>query len=112
VRLQQDQAAVLASYREQTARQQAVVALSSPPDTWAVTVYARVSAVVASDPIYGPHLVVVRQRWTGTPPVLTAAGAPEARCYPAPDHTVADYTAGEAVRLVVAHRAMIAERLA
>jgi hypothetical protein len=111
-RLHQDQAAVLASYRDETAGRDSVAALPRPGGVTAVTVYARVSQVVASDATYGPHLLVVRQGWTGTPPAPSDAATDETRCYPTPNHVVADYEVDEIVRLVVAHSCLLAERLA
>ena len=111
-RLQQDQAAVLASYRDDAAGRDTVASLPRPGGVTAVTVYARVSQVVASDATYGPHLLVVRQGWAGTPPAPSDATADETRCYPTPNHTVTDYEIDEIVRLVVAHSCLMAERLA
>ncbi len=110
--LQRDQAAILASYRDDPANRETIVSLPRPGGVTAIAVYARVSAVIASDPTYGPHLMVVRQKWTGTPPMLVDAPVPESRCYPSPNHAVTAYTVGQVVRLVAAHGAMIAEWLA
>ena len=78
----------------------------------ALAVYGRVSSVVSSDPDYGPHLVVVRQKWSGTPPTVSDESSPEVRCYPTPNHTVSDYSVNDYVRIEAAHGAMVAERLA
>jgi hypothetical protein len=110
-RLHQDQAAVLAAYRNDTNRD-TVASLPRPGGVTAVTVYARVSQVIASDETYGPHLLVIRQQWANTPPAPTDATADETRCYPTPNHAVTDYEVNELVRLVVAHSCLLAERLA
>lgn len=111
-RLQQDQAAILAAYRDDTAGRDTVATLPRPGGTTAVTAYARVSQIVAEDATYGPHLLVVRQQFTGTPPMPSDATTEETRCYPTPNHTVTDYEVGEIVRLAVAHSCLMAERLA
>lgn len=111
-RLQQDQAALVAAYRTDTAARDTIAALPRPGGTTAVTAYARVSHIVTSDPTYGPHLRVVRQKFTGTPPSPTDATTEATRCYPTPNHTVSDFEVGELVRLIVAHSCLLAERLA
>lgn len=111
-RLHQDQISVLASYREAAKGSGSVASLPRPGGVTAVTVYARVAQIVASDATYGPHLLVVRQAWSGTPPVPSDAVEETTRCYPTPNHAVADYVEDEIVRLVVAHSAWLAERLA
>lgn len=111
-RLQQDQAKVLASYRDAAAGSDVVAALPRPGGVTAVTVYARVAQVVTSDATHGPHLLVVRQGWTGTPPAPNDASSEVTRCYPTPNHVVTDYAENEVVRLAVAHSGLLAERLA
>ena len=68
--LRRDQAEILSSYRQDMMRQGSVAVLPRPGGTTAPGIYGRVSSVVGSDPTYGPHLVVVRQEWSGTPPTV------------------------------------------
>jgi hypothetical protein len=110
-RLLRDQAAVLAAYRHDTGHD-TVAALPRPGGLTAVTAYGRVSQIIAADPTYGPHLLVIRQQWTGDPPTPTDATTDETRCYPTPNHAVTDYAANDLVRLAVAHSCLLAERLA
>lgn len=106
-----DQAGILSSYREQRAARAEVAVLPRPGGSIALCVYGRVSAVVGVDPDYGPHLLVVRQQWVGTPPTVADASGVATRCYPTPNRAVGDYAVNEYVRMAVAHGAMVAEKL-
>jgi hypothetical protein len=110
--LRRDQAEILSSYRQDMAHQGSVAVLPRPGGTTAPGVYGRVSSVVGSDPTYGPHLVVVRQEWSGTPPTVSDSSAPTVRCYPTPNRVVNDYSVDDYVRIVAARGAMVAEALA
>lgn len=110
-RLQQDQAAVMAAYRNDAVGHDTVATLPRPGGTTTVTAYARVAQIVTSDPTYGPHLRVVRQQFTGTPPAATDATTEATRCYPTPNHAVTDYGVDEIIRLAVVHSCLLAERL-
>jgi len=68
--------------------------------------------VVASDPTYGPHLVVAPQTVSGTPPVFTDAVTAEVRCYPPPNHVVGDYSVNEQVKILAVRGAYIADKSA
>lgn len=69
---------------------------------------ARVSS---TDPVYGPHLLVVWQVWSGLPPTVSDSEGEPVRCYPTPNLTVNDYGADDYVRIVAARGAMVAELL-
>ncbi len=110
--LRRDQRDVLESYRQEGQRPDSVALLPRPGGVLAPVVYGRVTEVVGSDPTHGPHVRVVRQRWTGRPPVRSDVEGTAVRCYPTPNRTVADYSVGDFVRLVAARGAMVAEALA
>lgn len=110
--LQQDQAALMAAYREECAPRPAIATLPAAGASTPATAYGRVLAVIASDPDYGPHLLVARQTCAGTPPTLTDAATAPLRCYPTPNHTITDYATNEIIRIAPAHGAIFAERLA
>lgn len=74
--------------------------------------WAKITAVVTTDPQFGPHLMAQPQAVAGIPPTTTPAAASAMRCYPSPGKVVADYAVDEFVRLVPAAGAVIAERLA
>lgn len=110
--LRQEQAGLLSAYSQEAAGGESrVAALPRPGGTTAIRVYGRVTAVAAADPTHGPHLLVQRQRWTGTPPELVDTAANQVRCYPEPGATVGAYDVGETVRVVACAGAMIAERI-
>lgn len=90
----------------------AVVVLPRPGGSIALAVYGRVAVVVGSDPTYGPHLMVARQVWSGTPRVPSDGTSAQVRCYPGPGHSVNDYEVNDYVRIEAAHGAMVAELLA
>ena len=110
--LRRDQGEILSSWRAESADGGEVALLPRPGGGTAPVVYGRVSSVVTSDGTYGPHLMVVRQQWSGTPPTVSDASTPAVRCYPTPNHTVSDYSVNDYVRIVAAHGAMVAEALA
>ncbi len=110
--LVRDQADILAGYRQESAGRESVAMLPRPGGSTALAVFARVSSVVSVDATYGPHLLVVIQKWSGTPPTISDSSAAAVRCYPTPNHVVADYSVDETVRLSAAHGAMVAEKLA
>jgi len=109
--LRRDQAEVLASLREDQAPQGAVAVLPRPGGAIATAVYGRVSEKVGSDTIYGPHLLVIRQMWSGVPPTVSDAEGEPVRCYPTPNLTLDDYAVNDYVRIVAARGAMVAEAL-
>ena len=56
----------MSSFREAAAAVRGSVAvLPRPGGSLALAVYGRLAVVVTSDPDYGPHLMVVRQTWSG-----------------------------------------------
>jgi hypothetical protein len=110
--LRREQAEIVSAYRRERAVSEAVVTLPRPGVAAMRTVYGRVAEVVASDPEHGPHLMVVRQAFAGTPPVLAdVTDAAAVRCHPAPGRIVSDYAVDDVVRIVAAHGAMVAERV-
>jgi hypothetical protein len=111
-KLRRDQAAILDSFREESAARGSVAVLPRPGGALNLAVYGRISDVVTSDATYGPHLVVVRQRWSGTPPTPGDVAESSVRCYPSPGRAVGDYAEDEYVRILAAHGAMVAEKLA
>lgn len=111
-KLLRDQSAILSAYREQRGGRAEVAVLPRPGGSIALAVYGRVCAVVESDPDHSSHLLVVRQRWGGVPPTVSDASDSATRCYPTPNRAVDDYTVDEYVRMVAAHGAMVAEKLA
>ena len=106
-----EQAAILSAYREQRAARVEVAVLPRPGGSIALCIYGRVSAVVGADADYGPHLLVVRQQWSGAPPTVADASESATRCYPTPNRAVSDYAVNEYVRMAVTHGAMVAEKL-
>ncbi len=65
------------------------------------SVLGKITQVVASDPTYGPHLVVQPQAYTGAPPATADSIANTVRCYPTPNHVVADYAVDEFVSIQI-----------
>ena len=110
--LRRDQAEIMSSFRQETSRSGSVAALPRPGSGLSLVVFGRVSAVVTSDPVYGPHLMVVRQQWSGTPPTVSDSLVPAVRCYPTPNHAVTDYAVNDYVRIAASHGALVAEALA
>ncbi len=108
--LRRDQAEILRAYRGERARAGEVAVLPRPGGAGAAVIYGRVSEVVPSDPTYGPHLMVVRQVWSGVPPQISD-GEAAVRCYPTPNRTVSDYAVNDYVRIAAMRGAMVAERL-
>ena len=72
----------------------------------------RVSQVVSSDPELGPHLLVILQKFTGTPPSPSDATTMTQVYYPTPGREVSDYSVNEYVRLLSARGAALAGKLA
>lgn len=60
----------------------------------------RVAQVVTEDESLGPHLAVVLQRFTGTPPAPEDATAELQVYYPWPGRSVGDYSENELVVLI------------
>ncbi len=109
--LRRDQGEILRAYRGEKAQTGEVAVLPRPGAPGVVVPYGRVSEVVATDPAYGPHLRVVRQVWSGTPPQISDGEAAPIRCYPSPNRTVSYYAVGDYVRIAAMRGAMVAERL-
>ncbi|HSW44030.1 MAG TPA: hypothetical protein VLM89_00485 [Phycisphaerae bacterium] len=109
--LRRDQEGILVAYRNERSGRPDVAVLPRPGVAMATVVYGRVSGVAESDPTYGPHLEVVRQVWSGTPPQVSDAESEVMWCYPTPNRSVSDYAVGDYVRIVAARGAMVAEAL-
>jgi hypothetical protein len=110
--LQQDQSEIMSQYRQEQSLPDSVAMLPRPGGLTAVSVFGRVSQVVSSDPDYGPHLLIKRQQWTGTPPVVSDSSVPDVRCYPTPNNMVGDYAVDEYVMILIANGAMVAGKMA
>jgi len=107
--LRRDQAAILESYREELSPPLPLAERAGSVLPTVAVVYGRVSSVVTTDPTYGPHLMVVRQVWSGVPPTVSDGDAVAVRCYPTPNHVVGDYSVNDYVRVVSARGALLAE---
>ena len=109
--LAEDQARLLAAYRERLPAVANAGAASTspaqPPLQW-----GKVTQVITGDPQFGPHLLVQPHVPTNIPPTFTPASAAPLRCYPAPGKTVTDYAVNDYVRLAPTPAAVVAERLA
>lgn len=68
----------------------------------------RVAEVVTEDETLGPHLAVVLQRFTGTPPTPEDATSETQAYYPWPGRAVGDYAEDEQVVLIQAAGARLA----
>lgn len=108
--LRQHQLAILAAYRADRQPRPAVQVGGSSPGGSEVG-YGRVVDIVDADPVYGPHLLVVRQAWHGTPPVAADAGVAPVRCYPDPLRTVRSFGLDDLVRILAIDGAMVVEKL-
>ncbi|UCD27483.1 MAG: hypothetical protein JSV03_10195 [Planctomycetota bacterium] len=109
--LQRDQAEIMSSFRQEQTPPDSVALLPRPGGSTAISVFGRITQVISSDPDYGPHLMVKRQQWTGTPPTASDSSVPAVRCYPTPNHTVTDYLVDDYVLILTANGAMVAQRL-
>ena len=72
----------------------------------------RVSQVVTSDGTYGPHLMVVPQRVSGTPPTPSDTSVPAQRAYATPNNSVSSYSVNDYVVVWIIRGARLAVRLA
>lgn len=114
-KLKEDQVALLSAHRSRltdNATGEALQLGGSPEGRSTVSVIAKVATVVASDPTYGPHLVVQIQEFSGTPTVASAANIADLRAYPTPNHVVGDYSVNEYISLLTVRGALLAAKLA
>ena len=111
-RLRQEQSEIMSSYRQELTPPETVAVLPRPGGMSSVGVFGRVVQVIGSDPDYGPHLVVRRQIFNGTPRSAADSPAATVRCYPTPNNTVGDYAVDEYVLIVTTIGAMVAQKLA
>ncbi len=72
-----------------------------PSQAMPTSVLGKITQVVSSDPTYGPHLVVQPQEYVGVPPAMADSIANTIRCYPTPNHAVADYAVNEFVSIQI-----------
>jgi len=112
--LRRDQEAILEGYR--TSQSTALATLADQRVVDALTAgsysFGRVAQVVTSDETYGPHVWVVRQVWSGTPPVPTDAVLDQSRGYPLPGVDVTSFTTDQLVRMNYVSGAILIEPLA
>ncbi len=97
---QEDAERILAEYRARLSGS-AGEDREEPSPTMPASVLGKITQVVRSDPTYGPHLVVQPQEYTGTPPSASDSIANTIRCYPTPNHVVADYAVNEFVSIQI-----------
>ncbi len=97
---QEDAERILAEYRARLSSA-AGEDREEPSLAMPASVLGKITQVVGSDPTYGPHLVVQPQEYTGTPPSAADSIANTIRCYPTPNHVVADYTVNEFVSIQI-----------
>ncbi len=97
--LRRDQDAILAAYRAETSSLAPSETRAASSSTFTGCAYGRVTEVVTSDENLGPHLLVMRQAWTGTPPVPSDAGLAALVAYPLPGHAVTEFQVDQLVRL-------------
>ena len=110
---QEDAERILAEYRARLSGS-AGEDREEPSPAMPTSVLGKVTQVVNSDPTYGPHLVVQPQEYTGTPPVPADSIANTVRCYPTPNHVVADYVVDEfvSIQILAQSDAYVAVKLA
>jgi hypothetical protein len=77
----------------------------------AVATVGRVAEVVASDAVYGAHLVVQPQVFSGAPATASDAATPTMRAYPTPNHVVGEYAVDEYVQLLTCRGAVVGLKL-
>ena len=75
-------------------------------------IVGRVSAVVSTDPVLGPHMLIIKQRFSGTPPQPSDTNSSTRVLYPTPSRTVNDYAVNEYVRVVRTDGANFAAKFA
>jgi len=109
--LRRDQLDILNAHRQERTAGGTVAVLPRPGGVIAPVVYGRVTSIVPVDTTYGPHMVVARQRFIGTPPQASDIPGVTVRCYPTPNRAVGDYSIGDYVRLAPCRGAMLAEAL-
>lgn len=109
--LRREQDVVLTQYRESRTAPAPWANLPGAGGVSTAVTYGRVSVVVTSDATHGPHLEVVKQVWTGSPPTPSDVTDSLLRCYPAPGTVVSDYLVNDYVRVTPTHGAMIADPL-
>ena len=109
--LRQVQEEILDAYRAQLSAIPEPPAVEAPVEPPARHL-ARVSAVVTSDATYGPHLMVVPQSLSGSPPTPSDSAIPAQRAYPTPNHSVSDYSVNDYVAVWAVRGARLAVRLA
>lgn len=99
------------AYREDRNRVRLSAARSGEGLVAGGSAFGRVVEVVPADATYGPHLKVMRQDWTGVPPVPSDGGFGPSRCYPPPGGAVSSFSVGQYVRMTVVGGAVIAEEI-
>ncbi|MCP4590808.1 MAG: hypothetical protein GY842_08685 [bacterium] len=108
-RLRREQAALIAEYRAEQARE----GRAAGPGDMAVGLLraGQVTAVVETDETHGPHLVVQPQSFSNLPPDAGAANEPTRIVHPTPNLSVTDYQADEYVAVWITKGAVLAVKL-
>ena len=109
---QEDAERILAEYRARLSGS-AGEDREEPSLAMPTSVLGKITQVVGSDPTYGPHLVVQPQEYTGVPPASADSIANTVRCYPTPNHVVADYAVNDfvAIQILAQSDAYVAAKL-
>lgn len=109
--LHRDQEIILAAYRAErspNSNGDVRVAASADGGTYG---FGRVDDIVESDADHGPHVLVIRQAWKGSPPVPCDSGAGPVRCQLVPGRSVEDFAVNNLVRMIYVSGAILAEPL-
>lgn len=109
--LSSDQEAILNAYRAERAGGTTAEMRAGGFSAGGECAFGRVDEIVASDPVNGPHLLVVRQSWSGLPPEPADAAVGPVRCYPVPGRVVSDFSEDDLVHMVYVSGAILVEPL-
>jgi hypothetical protein len=109
--LRREQQEMLDALREMETEASTATIETSPESGEPTYRLARVTQVVTSDPTYGPHLLVVPQILSGTPPTPSDRDVSAGRAYPTPNRSVSDYSADEYVAVWKIDAVWLAARL-
>lgn len=99
--LKRTQSQMLERFRADQAVAIDSAATPSEPAGLTVLIVGRVNSVVSTDPELGAHLVVIKQKADGQPPVFGDDSTSSQVYYPSPNRLVTDYSVSE---LVLCHQ--------